>query len=402
MTSPLRVCHLSTLTRWGGVERMLVDLLLDQSPGVAKHLLVATSSAPEILASLQEANVPMLAPSRRWRYDVGGIFEVAQWLRQQRVQVVHAYNAFANVWGYLAASLARVPIFISGEHGSIWSVRGSRYQLDRWAQRRADAVIANSRASSVMLQARYGLPSAKIHVVANGIPELPSANVEVVRAELGIPATATIVGSIGRLDTPKHFSTLIEAAALIRARRSDVYFVLVGGGPQEEALRQLINARDLSAQFVLTGWRKDARVLLQAFDVFISTSIREPFGNVLVEAALAKIPVVAPSVDGIVDVVNHAQTGILLEPTEALSAPLTTDSAAVPRRVVLRETLSPPHALNPHKVAEAVLNLLESPERREQYGEAGYQKARNSFSLQHYKQTLESIYKQMYHTAKSV
>ncbi|NJN53426.1 MAG: glycosyltransferase [Anaerolineae bacterium] len=127
MKRPLRVCHVSTMTGWGGVERMLVDLLTHVHQSEVHHHLLTTSSKPEILQEVWQANIPYFEPQRRWHYDLSAVFQMANWLKEKQIDVVHTYNAFANCWGYLAARLAKVPVFLAGEHGSVFTHHTSRF-----------------------------------------------------------------------------------------------------------------------------------------------------------------------------------------------------------------------------------------------------------------------------------
>jgi glycosyltransferase involved in cell wall biosynthesis len=391
MVKELRVCHVATMTNWGGVEKMLVDVLTHADQKRTRHFLLSTSSIPEVIAPIRQAGVPTFQPRRYFHYDPNAILQMARWMRSQGVHVVHSYNAFANSWANLTALLARVPVFISSERGTVWWIRPPMAWLDRWAHERADAVIANSRASATMLQLRYNVPTQKIHVVHNAVPPLPKADIEQIRAGLGI-GKKLVVGSVGRLDTPKDFATLIDAAALVLKDRQDVCFILVGGGPLESELRERILESGIRDGFILTDWRVDARTLIQVFDIFVSTSVRETFGNALVEAALAGKPVIAPRVDGIPEVVHDKVTGILLTPTESMKPRRSASATPAASEVLIDGKLSSPKSLNPRRLAEAILHLLHQPDLRVKYGMAGKKRAESMFSLEKYVQQIENIY----------
>ncbi|MBK7215497.1 MAG: glycosyltransferase [Candidatus Promineofilum sp.] len=179
-------------------------------------------------------------------------------LRRQRVTVVHAYNAFANIWALALTRLAGVPVFIAGEHGTVWRTSGTIFQLDRLAQRTAATVVANSEAAAALVRQRYGVAPASLQVVANAVAPLPAVDRDALRRSLGLEG-APIVGSVGRLDNPKDQQTSLEAAALALAQRDDLRFVLVGGGPLEAELRARLHELGLWRRFIMTGWRRDAR-----------------------------------------------------------------------------------------------------------------------------------------------
>lgn len=394
------VCHFYPLLRWGGVERVLLDLLLHVKQEPIHHVLITTSCKPEIAEVIYQTNVLRYQPAGIFHHDPSKFVQMARWMRKHNVQVVHSRNAFANAWANLTTLLAGKPALITGEHGTIWNVRPPIAWLDRWAHQRAKLVIANSQASARLLELRYGIPKEKIRIIYNAVADISLIDAKQVRASLGIGQDVMVVGSVGRLDTPKDYGTFIEAARIVLQTRRDVVFMLVGGGPLEEELQARVSELNLQRKFVITGWRKDAITLAQAFDVFVSTSIRESFGNVLVEAALSGKPVIAPAIDGIPEAVADGQTGILLQPSKAVRPPKAPGALPPPERVFIQDRLQPPMALDPELLAQTILDLLADPERRSHYGQQARERARRLFSIDRYIRELENAYTHVTNPAK--
>ena len=200
------------------------------------------------------------------------------------------------------------------------------------------------------------------------------------------------MGSVGRLDTPKNFAVFVESAALLLPKNPNLVFMLIGGGPLEAELSERMQTLGIAHRFIMTGWRSDARQLIQAFDIFVSTSLQESFGNVLIEAGHAGIPVIAPAVDGIPEAVADRKTGLLLTPTEPATRPRASLATPMPKFSLRASTLVSPLSLDPKILAEAIAHLLERPDLRQQYGYAGQIQAQERFSLERYIAELESIY----------
>lgn len=372
--------------QWGGVERLLSDMLLASRNSTVRHILICPSASDAIIAPLRRAGVSVFTPPRAFRYDVRAIWSMREWLRREGADIVHSYNAYANPVGALLRKMSGIT-HIAGEHGTVWSTTPPRMWLDRWAQKTADAVIANSEATRTQLRLRYGIPTASITVVHNAVPPLPTVDRQAVRHHLGFSDQEVVIGSIGRLCDSKGFEVLVAAAPAVLDRCRSARFLLVGGGPREQWLRERIQRLGIADRFVMTGWRDDARSLVQAMDLFVSTSIWETFGNVLVEAALAGIPVVAPAIDGIPEVVAHGLTGRLLRPTEPIAR-----RSGFPPYVVMEGRLVRPRALSPIQLADEITALVDDPVRRAEYGQAALCRARTKFSLDRYIRDLESLY----------
>jgi len=371
---------------------MLVDLLLYVKQERVRHVLVTTSSDPEILTVVRQAGVLSYQPTTRFRYGPGKFIQMARWLQVHNVQVVHSYNAFANAWANITTLLSGTPAFITGKHGTTSYTPAPIALLERVAHRRARLVIANSQATAKTLTLKYGIPVDKIRVVRNAVADLPFVDTQQVRAQLGIPEDVLVVGSVGRLDTPKDYATLVDAASLVLRERQDVSFVLIGGGPHESELRAYVSKLGIQDRFLMTGWRGDARVLIQGFDLFVSTSVQESFGNAMVEAALCEKAVIAPRIEGIPEVVVHEQTGLLLQPMEPVKDYQSPGASALPQQVLIDGKLQPPRALNSEMLAKTILDLLSNSELRAYYGRQAKERAQRLFSIERYVQELENIY----------
>jgi len=176
----------------------------------------------------------------------------------------------------------------------------------------------------------------QLHVISNGIdtrrfkPD-PDARL-LVRAELGIPEDAWVVGTVGRLAPEKNQGMLIDAMAPMLDKRR--HLVIIGDGPERAALEARA-AATLRPEFVhFTGARNDTHALLAALDVFALTSLSEGLPLVLLEAMATRLLVVSTSVGGVPDLVEQDVTGYLVDwkhsrPPEALAA------ASIGRRAVL-------------------------------------------------------------------
>ena len=382
----LKICHISTMTNWGGVERMLVDFLSTNHQGSFAHSLLSTSSSPEILSEVQRRGVPIFEPKRRLRYDPTAIAQMAQWLRAQNVSIAHAYNAVPNAYGNLAALLANTPIFVSSERGTVWRSRSHLLWLNRLAYQRADAVIANSEASKLLVMKRYKVPAQKIRVIHNFVAAPLRVERETVRQQFGL-TDEFVIGSIGRLETQKGYTVFVDAAQQVLQHLPNARFILVGGGEEEATLRKQVDDAGIADKFILTGWRSNAREILQSFDLFVSTSMFEPFGNVLVEAAMVGIPVIAPYVDGIPEAVADGVTGKLLRPSQR-----PTSITGLPSQVVIDGQLREPLMLDTEVLVDTILKFAANQDMRRAYGAAGKTRAYEMFTLAKYVGNVDRLY----------
>jgi glycosyltransferase involved in cell wall biosynthesis len=146
------------------------------------------------------------------------------------------------------------------------------------------------------------------------LDQIPSRPDPVVRAELGIPASVPVVGTVGRIDQQKSPLDFVRMAAAVARRHPDARFVMVGAGPLEDAVRA--EAARLGVEVLLTGYRSDAPRIGASFDVFVISSLYEGLGRALTEALASGRPVVATAVNGVPDLVVPGATGLLAPPRD--------------------------------------------------------------------------------------
>lgn len=185
----------------------------------------------------------------------------------------------------------------------------------------ASRVVVNSHATERAF-IRSGGQAAKTQVVYNGFragAAVDTAQAAVaIREEFGFDRRP-IVGVFSRLAPWKGQDVLLKALA----RRPDVQGLIVGGalfgeGPYEATLLRLAAELGLAERVRFAGHRSDVAALMAGVDVVAHTSIEpEPFGRVVVEGQLSGRPVVASAAGGVVEIVRHDETGLLVEPGNA-------------------------------------------------------------------------------------
>jgi len=132
-----------------------------------------------------------------------------------------------------------------------------------------------------------------------------------------------IVLSVGRLVPHKGFDVLIRAMPQVLARVPETVCVIVGDGPQREALRALAHAEGVADRVHFTGRVPDTRPYYAACDVFAmpnrsvaETGDVEGFGIAFLEASAAGKPVIGGRAGGTADAVRDGETGLLMDPTD--------------------------------------------------------------------------------------
>jgi len=133
-----------------------------------------------------------------------------------------------------------------------------------------------------------------------------------VRAELGLPADASLVLNVGRFIHSKRQSLLVDVAAQIAARRRDVYFVFIGAGSLRAEVERVVNASGLSDIVRFVPAQPGIERFWLAADAFAFPSVSEGFGIVIAEAAAAGLPIVAYDIPGVREAAAASSSAKLL------------------------------------------------------------------------------------------
>jgi glycosyltransferase involved in cell wall biosynthesis len=171
-----------------------------------------------------------------------------------------------------------------------------------------------SQAAMIQSEFTHNIKEEKKRVIYNGIRVNDYRNYvcESWRTRLEIPQTAIVFGSAGSFIEIKGFDIFIEAAAKIIPKNRDVHFVLVGRGPLEKELKNIVKSMGLETNFHILPFQNEIRIFLDAIDVFVLSSRVEGFSMILLEACAMEKPCIATSVGGVPEVL--ADKGLFVAP----------------------------------------------------------------------------------------
>ena len=365
----------------GGSLTGILELIAHLDRGRWEPALVLAEPKP----ALQLADVPVhvLTPRRgsggvdrgalpvrvlRRASEVFGIVlprvrELLPLLRRHRPAMLYLGSGLtSNLAGAIAAGRCGVPV--------ICHFKGFRRvgPLDRFCSRWIDTAITMTDEIGAHYRAR-GIRARRFVTIYDGIDgaRFATGGGDGVRRALGIPPEAPCVGIVGHVQGWK--GQLLVAEAVARARRSlpALRCLIVGGvhrlgAEYAEGLKERVAAPDLAGHVLLTGARRDVAACMDAVDVVIHASNREPFGRVLLEAMAVGRPVIAPREGGPLEIVVDGETGILVPPRD------------------------------PDALAAAMVSLLGDPARRAAMSRAARARVAAVFDIGQHARAVEAVF----------
>jgi glycosyltransferase involved in cell wall biosynthesis len=201
--------------------------------------------------------------------------------------------------------------------------RSNRLLVPAIANLFLERVICNSEATRAAFVDAGGSPALST-VIPNGIDPAPfataSSSADDLRCSLGIPQVHPLVGVFSRLSSWKGQHVLVDALAEL----PNVHAIIVGDAifdvdrSYKASLLQRIEEAGLQERVHLLGFQDDIPSLMKAVDVVVHTSTApEPFGRVIVEAMMARRPVIATRAGGATEILDDGSTGRLVPPGDA-------------------------------------------------------------------------------------
>lgn len=242
-----------------------------------------------------------------------------------------------------------------GEYKTLWRKLHARLHINgKW-----HFVGVSSAVREHLIQQTCGFTAENTTAIFNALDvetlEKMFLEREDARQALELPASARIVGAIGRLVPIKGHIHLIRAFAQIAPAHPDTHLAIIGDGREAENLKAEIARFDLVQRIHLLGWRTRAKQYIRAFDILAMPSLSEGFSLALLEGMSGRCPIIGSDIPAMAPTIRAAG-GLCVPPS------------------------------NPDALATALSRYLEkTPEALTELGEQAYQYVRANHGIADYR-----------------
>ena len=320
MKNRIRVLEVINDAAIGGGQMHVLEL----ASGLDRARFDVHAACPDrgfLADRLRERGIPVHDILIGKRPRIGSLRTLELVLRRGRFHIVHAHGGVAGFWARLAAMRAGTPVRVYSLHGIHYLnypntlLRAAFIAVDRFLANWTDGIICVSEADHKAGLCAGCLDRNKSLVIKNGIafPSLPPKfDPKKKKAELGIPANARVVGTVGRLHFQKGQRHLLNALPKVFENAAGVHALLVGDGPMRDELQRLASDLGINGRVHFAGSRRDLAECIGAMDVFVLPSEWEGISLSLLEAMVLERPVVAHSMVGITEAIEDRRSGILV------------------------------------------------------------------------------------------
>ena len=367
----LTLIESSTVT---GPSRNLIEfgkLAANPEPGLLPvQVIVATyqrgPGESPLAVTAKNAGLSVFTISERRRWDTKVFPQLRQMIAQCQPDILESRNVKSHFLVRMLG-LHRKCRWVAWNHGytaTNWLDRAYS-QLDRWSLRGAYRVVTVCGSFADKLESR-GIDRDRITVLHNSVKPFVAPPLEQVRRvqhSLGLQDEAVIL-AVGRLSYEKGIADLLRAAAVLSNTKGVPNFrlVLVGDGPEREALARLASRLGIEGKLTMAGFQRDTKPYYSIATLMAVSSHTEGSPNVVLEAMAAGLPIAATAVGGIPEILEEGLTGLMVPPR------------------------------NPDAMASAILRILTDPEMRLRLGAAARLRAESNFTPEVYKRSLVEFY----------
>lgn len=379
-----KILYLHASAELYGADYVLLELVTRLNKSKYEPIVLLPFRGPlyeKMLGLGVDVRILDFAVLRRQYFTPKGIIEFAyrlfvstwkilQLVRKERVAIIHT-NTIAVFGGAFAAKLAGKPhvwqvmeIIVSPK--ALWKV--SSWIVGAFS----DRIAAISNAARDHLVLGYAGVAAKVKTVYHGVDSAvyhPLIDPAPIKKEFGLADGVPVIGMAARISPWKGQDCFLRAAAQVlqqfpKARFFVVGDVFPGNEKHRDEMMALIDELGIRDSVITPGFRSDLPQVMAAFDVFVLPStLPEPNATVLLAAMGMGKPVIATATGGTLETVIDRETGILVSPGQ------------------------------PDYMANAIVELLQDPQKRKQYGDAGKVRQESVFSIAAYASQIQDFYR---------
>ena len=377
MKNKIKVSHYVGLSGVGGVQRNFIEYYNKSSDNDKRfeHTIYSNATADkEYGFDAPIRNILHLKHLLHFIYDLCS-----------SKTIVHIYNRLGSKKLCFLMALLPVKKLIIHERGGCWNIPSSQRAVVRSLANNSTLLLANSFASKQMLIQKFLVEEAKIRVIHNGVI-IHDLNINHKRHKNN---DIFKVGYIGRLDTPKGVHILIKAFKTVD---KNIELEIAGDGVLLNDLKKQAEGMN-NVKFI--GRVDEPYTFLKSCNMLVVPSIREPLGNVCLEAGICSLPVVAANIDGLPEIIVDTVSGELIKATSPLSLSKVILSA-LPHSEVVYDPVSnktkPPLEINAHDLVDKIHKFRNNPDLCEKYGVNLHDKVVKYFTMERYISELHSLY----------
>jgi len=258
-------------------------------------------------------------------YGFSGVINGVRFLRflkEDLPDILMTYHFSSDIWGSVLGRMAKVPVIISNRRDTGFWRRRHHVWAYRMTSRWVAQVVVNARASQEKFVKEEGLVPGSLTLIPNGVAAIDDGDLNTdeqwkLLSDLDVKEEDQIILHVANLKRVKGHRYLLEALVGVIPRFRHTKLIVVGEDNMQGSIQRYAESLGISSNVIFLGKRSDVKELLSFSDICVLPSLSEGLSNAVMEYMAAGKPVIATAVGGNTDLVQHGETGWLVEKANA-------------------------------------------------------------------------------------
>jgi glycosyltransferase involved in cell wall biosynthesis len=310
----VRVFHIISGDLWAGAEVMAYNLLKELIQYRDLELSAIILNEGKLVDEIRRVGISVNVIDERTLSFFQILSAIKKIFKNRVPNLIHSHRYKENLLAYLASRTVKDIKLIGTLHGMPEASRGKGNPRHRFISmlniivlsKGFQYVVAVSKDLAKAFVKQYGLKKNTVKVIHNGI-EIPE------KLAGGDSRDFFVIGSAGRFFGVKGYPLMVDIANQVVQGTTGIRFELAGDGPELGRIHDLIQGYGLERCFLLRGFVDDVSNFYRGLDLYLNTSLHEGIPLSVLEAMAHGLPVVAPSVGGLKEILQNGVQGYLVE-----------------------------------------------------------------------------------------
>lgn len=320
----IKVMLIISNLEFGGAQRQLVELANNLSRDDFDVMVCSLSQYIPLGSGLDLPDEKVVIIQKKSKYDISVVFRLSKVLRENKVDVLHAFLFDAEIAARIASAMAGVAVMVGSERNSNYRIKRNQMVAYRLTKNLRDVCIANSRAGAEFNAQELGYPEKHYAVVRNGVDinRFQAGNGGQLRESLGISQDQFVIGMFASFKEQKNHGMLFHAVKELTSSDRNFRVVLLGeelhGGAQGtttyvQKIHELVGRLGIRDYCLFVGNQDDVEAYYRICDVTVLPSKFEGTPNVVLESMASGVPVIVTAVSDNNEIVEHGKSGYVVD-----------------------------------------------------------------------------------------
>ncbi len=307
----MKILHISSAHSWRGGEQQIAYLIDELDAVGHSNFLMHPEKAPIGDHSRIKGKCTTLPYRKGFSINPLVAAKIKHVVQKYKIDIIHAHDSHAHTFMYLSYRLFGLDCQSVVSRRVDFPISASSHK--KYNYPKIKKIICVSDKINEIMTNSLG-KSDRIITIHSGV-DLDKFNEKCsinLREEYKIPNDHAIVANVSAIADHKDYPTFVNTASEVLKVNDKVTFLIIGGdGGEKSMITDLIKNNGLTDHILLTGYLKDAYLLISQLDIFLFPSKMEGLGTSILDAQATGVPVVSTYAGGIPELITHNDTGLL-------------------------------------------------------------------------------------------